>query len=79
MFTITVLGILLGLAVPSFMETMRNNRLIAQNNEFIAALNLARSEALKSSGPVSVCASADEATLLGRPPTGATAGSCSAT
>ena len=62
MVTVTVLGILLGLAVPSFRETMRNNRLIAQNNEFIGGLNLARSEALKRSGSVSMCASADEAT-----------------
>ena len=65
MFTLTVLGILLGLAVPSFMATTRNNRLIAQNNEFVGALNLARSEALKMSGPVSMCASTDEATCSG--------------
>jgi type IV fimbrial biogenesis protein FimT len=65
MITITVLGVLLGIAVPSFMETVRNNRLISQNNEFIGSLNLARSEALKRSGSVSVCASADEATCSG--------------
>jgi len=47
MFTITVLAILLGLAVPSFLDTVRNNRLITQNNEFIGALNLARNEAWK--------------------------------
>lgn len=65
MLTITVLAVLLGLAVPSFVETVRNNRLIAQNNEFIGALNLARSEALKRSGSVSLCASADQATCSG--------------
>ena len=58
---------LLGLAVPSFLDTMRNNRLVAQNNEFIGALNFARSEALKRSDFVSVCASADQAHLLGEP------------
>jgi type IV fimbrial biogenesis protein FimT len=62
MITITVLGLLLGIAVPSFTETVRNNRIISQNNELVASLNLARSEALKRSGSVSVCASADQAT-----------------
>jgi type IV fimbrial biogenesis protein FimT len=65
MFTITVLGILVGLAVPSFKETVRNNRLIAQNNELVSGLNLARSEALKRSGSVSICASTDAATCSG--------------
>jgi type IV fimbrial biogenesis protein FimT len=65
MMTIMVLGILLGLAVPSFMETIRNNRLIAHNNEFIGALNIARSEALKRSDSVSICASADQLTCTG--------------
>ena len=65
MLTIGVLGVLLGLAVPSFLETMRNNRLIAQNNEFVGALNFARSEALKRSDFVSVCASADQTTCSG--------------
>jgi len=65
MFTITVLGILLGVAVPNFLEIVRNNRLVSQNNEFIGSLNLARSEALKRSGSVSVCASADQATCSG--------------
>ena len=65
MITITVLGILLGVAVPSFLDTVRNNRLTTQNNEFIGALNVARSEALKRSGSVSVCASTDQATCSG--------------
>lgn len=65
MLTITVMGILLGIAVPSFMDTVRNNRLVAQNNEFIGSLNIARSEALKRSGAVSVCASADQLTCSG--------------
>ena len=65
MMTVTVLALLLGIAVPSFMETVRNNRTISQNNEFISGLNLARSEALKISGSVSMCASADELTCSG--------------
>ena len=65
MMTVTVLALLLGIAVPSFMETVRNNRIISQNNELISSLNLARSEALKRGGSVSVCASADQATCSG--------------
>jgi type IV fimbrial biogenesis protein FimT len=65
MITITVLGLLLGVAVPSFLDTVRNNRLITQNNEFIGSLNVARSEALKRSGSVSVCASVDQLTCSG--------------
>ena len=65
MLTISVTAVLLGLAVPSFLETVRNNRLIAQNNEFIGALNFTRSEALKRSASVSMCASTDAATCSG--------------
>ncbi|MEO8019278.1 MAG: GspH/FimT family pseudopilin [Pseudomonadota bacterium] len=57
MITVTVLGILLGLAVPSFREAIRNNRIVAQNNEFITALTYARSEAIRRSDTVSICSS----------------------
>lgn len=50
-----VAAILLGLAVPSFQETIRNNRMAANVNEFVGALNLARSEAIKRGMPVTVC------------------------
>lgn len=53
--TIAVAAILLGVAVPSFQETIKNNRMAANVNEFIAALNLARSEAIKRGVPVTVC------------------------
>lgn len=65
MLTISVLAVLLGLAVPSFLDTVRNNRTISQNNEFIGALNYARSEALKRSDAVSICASDDQETCSG--------------
>jgi type IV fimbrial biogenesis protein FimT len=55
--SMTVIAILLGLAVPGFKEAMRNNRIVAQNNEFISALNYARSEAIRRGDTVSVCAS----------------------
>jgi len=65
MFAITIFAILMAVAVPSFLETVRNNRLVTQNNEFISALNIARSEALKRSSPVSICSSADQTACSG--------------
>ena len=58
MITVAVLAILLSLGVPSFAETIRNNRVAAQTNELVTALSLARSEASKRGMPVSVCAGA---------------------
>lgn len=62
MVAITVLAVLLGVGVPSFNSVVRNNRLATQANEFVTALNFARSEAGKRGLPVSVCASSDGAT-----------------
>jgi type IV fimbrial biogenesis protein FimT len=62
MASITVLGILLALAVPTFTQTIRNNQLTAQNNEFVGALNYARSEAIKRSADVSLCSTTDGTT-----------------
>lgn len=53
---IVVLSVLLAIAVPSFTETIRNNRTVAQTNELVVALNFARSEATKRGLPVTVCA-----------------------
>ena len=54
---LTVLGILFGFAVPTFREFSRNNRITAMHNDLTTAFTVARSEALKRSMPVSVCAS----------------------
>lgn len=59
MVSLTVLGILLGFAVPSFREFTRNNRVTAVQNDLVTAFTVARSEALKRSMPVSICASTD--------------------
>lgn len=59
--TIAVAAILLGVAVPSFQEIIKNNRMAANVNEFISALNLARSEAIKRGVSVTVCWSGDGA------------------
>jgi type IV fimbrial biogenesis protein FimT len=59
MVTLAVAAILLTLAVPSFREIIQNNRLVSQANEFVTALNVARSEAVKRGVRVTVCRSND--------------------
>jgi type IV fimbrial biogenesis protein FimT len=53
---VAVLGILLGIGVPAFRETMASNRLTSMTNELVTALSVARSEARKRGIPVTVCA-----------------------
>lgn len=54
MVTISVAGIVMGLAIPSFSGTVRSNRLTTHANDWVSSLNYARSEAIKRSAPVSV-------------------------
>jgi type IV fimbrial biogenesis protein FimT len=55
MAAITVLGILLGIGVPSFTQMVRNNRVVASTNELVVALSSARSEAVRRGLPIAVC------------------------
>jgi len=55
MVTLAVAAILLSIAVPSFTQLAVNSRLTAQANDVVAALNLARSEAIKRNTNVSFC------------------------
>jgi type IV fimbrial biogenesis protein FimT len=52
--TVTIAGILAAIAIPSFNSIISNNRLSAYSNQFVAALNLARSEAVKRGTKVTV-------------------------
>lgn len=61
MITLAVAAILLTMAVPSFRTTIQNNRLITEANDFVTALHLARSEAIKRRARVTLCKSADGA------------------
>jgi type IV fimbrial biogenesis protein FimT len=63
--TLAVAGILVTLAVPSFSEVIKNNRLITQENDFVTTLNLARSEAIRRSGRVTVCKSSNQTSCSG--------------
>lgn len=56
MAALAVLGILLGLGVPSFSQMVRNNRVVANTNELVVALSAARSEAVKRGLSTAVCA-----------------------
>ncbi len=62
MVTLTVIAIVVGLATPSFRNFTRSTRVTSLNNDFVTALNLARSESVRRSVPVTVCPSADGAT-----------------
>lgn len=57
MITLAIAMILITLAVPSFTLMINNAKVTSATNEFVAALNLARSEALKRSNTVTVCRS----------------------
>jgi len=52
--TLMVAAILLAVGVPSFVETIRQNRTVSQANNLVTALNLARSEAIKRGQQVTV-------------------------
>jgi len=62
MMAIVLVGILLGIGVPSFQSMMMNSRMTGDYNSLTANLNFARSEAIKRSAPVSVCARATDDT-----------------
>lgn len=57
MVTVAVLAIIIGVAIPSFTDMVRNNRSLAFGDEFITTMNYARSEAVKRADIVSICAS----------------------
>lgn len=65
MVTISIAGILAAVAVPSFQNIMTANRLVTQSNDLIADLALARSEAAKTGGRVTVCVSSDGLSCTG--------------
>ena len=65
MITLLVVTVLLALGVPSFTEFIKNNRLAAQTNDFVIAMQLARNEAVKRGTGTVVCASEDQSTCSG--------------
>ncbi len=60
--TLSIGAIILSIAVPSFGNMVRNNRVATQANTLLAALNLARSESAKRGVRISVCPRTQPAT-----------------
>ena len=65
MVAITILGILLAWAVPSFKDASLSSRLTGYANDLVASAQIARSEAIKRNAPVTLCRSQDGATCAG--------------
>jgi type IV fimbrial biogenesis protein FimT len=55
LMTIALASILMAIAVPSFNQLVVGSRLTTQANELVAAINLARSEAIKRNANISLC------------------------
>lgn len=55
MITIAVAAILLAIAIPGFRDLILRNELTTATNDWVAAVNLARSEAVRRGVPVVVC------------------------
>lgn len=57
--TMALAAVVLTLGVPMFQDVIRNNRLATTVNEFVGALQLARSESIKRGVRVTLCKSAN--------------------
>jgi type IV fimbrial biogenesis protein FimT len=55
---ITVVAILVGVAAPSFRSFLNNTRVTTAQNDLVAALNLARGEAVRRATTMTACPSA---------------------
>ena len=66
--TVAVLAVVLGLSVPLFTGMINGNRLTGNANELVAAVLIARSEAIRSNRRTFLCQSADGATCSNASP-----------
>jgi type IV fimbrial biogenesis protein FimT len=62
MFTIFIMAVLAMLAIPSWRDASLGSRLSAVANSLHGSIQIARSEAIKSNAPVTLCASSDGST-----------------
>jgi type IV fimbrial biogenesis protein FimT len=63
--TLSIAGILLTIAVPSFIDFIRNSRMASQANDLVLALTLAKSEAVKRGTLVTVCSRSSDTACAG--------------
>jgi type IV fimbrial biogenesis protein FimT len=59
MIVLAVAGVILAIGAPNFRDFRMNNALTGAANDYLASLQLARTEAVKRQGIVSVCRSAN--------------------
>lgn len=59
MITVVIASILMGLAAPSFVNFVKNNRLSSQANGLMADLAFTRSEAVKRGANITICRASD--------------------
>ncbi len=64
LITVAVLGVLLSLALPSFVTFIDKGRLSGSTNELLGDISYARSEAATRQNDVVMCVSADQATCV---------------
>lgn len=55
LITMTIATVLMSIAIPSYKSLTSYNRIVSQTNSLVAAIHLARSEAIKRGVPVTVC------------------------
>lgn len=65
MITIAILAIIAAIAVPEMRQLLVNHRVTSQTNELVAALNFARSEAIKRGADVMMCAQNGKSLMSG--------------
>lgn len=65
MVTIAILAILISIALPNYQNMVLSNRMAAQANQVITALNYARSEAVKRGATATVCSTSGGAACAG--------------
>jgi len=62
LITLVIVGVLLTVGVPALKTFMQSGRLIASTNELLSALHVARAEAIKTNGRVTICESSNGTT-----------------
>ena len=63
LITIVISAVLLGIAVPQLTDQVQKSHISSHVSDLMAAMNLARSEAVKSGRGVTMCRSTDQAYL----------------
>lgn len=55
LISVVILMLLASVAIPSYQSLAAHNRIVSQTNNLVAAIHLARSEAIKRGTPVTIC------------------------